>query len=91
MSLAEPAHLLHYKISTDSEGVNLCIWELAHGLEHKRANYLYIINCRATSIEEAKQSLRYHLNLNGGLLTNDQDIPIRGHVRLMPYPTLEYE
>jgi hypothetical protein len=82
-------HLLHYKISTDSGGVHLRIWEKATDAAAHGKAYLYIINHRFKSLEEAKEQLCYHLNQNGGVLAKDQDIPIRGQVRLMHHPTLE--
>jgi hypothetical protein len=90
MHAPEFQHLLHYKISTDSGGVHLRIWERAIDPRAHGQAYLYIINHRFTSLTEAKDQLRQHLNLNGGILAQDQDIPVRGHVRLMPHPTLEY-
>jgi len=90
MYAPERQHLLHYKISTDSGGVHLRIWEKATDAANHGKAYLYIINHRFQSLEEAKAQLRQHLTQNGGILTQDQDIPIRGQVRLMPHPTLEY-
>lgn len=83
-------HLLHYKISTDSDGVRLRIWELATGPSTRDKAYLYIINYRLTSMNEAKDRLRQHLNLNGGILAQNQDIPSKGQIKLVPHPTLEY-
>lgn len=90
MYAPEPEHLLHYKISTDSEGVRLRIWEMAQGQTPREKAYLYIINHRLRSLEEAKEHLRHHLNLNGGSLAEGQNIPARGQIKLLPHPTLEY-
>ena len=90
MYAPELHHLLHYKISTDSSGVRLRIWELANGSSDQEKTYLYIINHRLASLDEAREQLRHHLNLNGGILTQDQEIPRRGQIKLFPHPTLEY-
>lgn len=89
MYAPDSQQLLHYKISIDSSGVRLRIWELALGPMAREKPYLYIINCRLNSLNKAKERLRQHLSLNGGLLEQDQDIPAIGQVKLMPYPTLE--
>lgn len=90
MYARELHHLLHYKISTDLGGVRLRIWELAAGPSDRGKNYLYIINYRFTTLDDAKEQLRHHLSLNGGILAQDQDIPNRGQIKLLPHPTLEY-
>lgn len=83
-------HLLNYKISAESGGVRLRIWEMATGPSAQEKSYLYIINHRLSSLEEAKARLRQHLDLNGGVLAQEQDIPCRGQIKLRPHPTLEY-
>ncbi len=82
-------HLLHYKISIEPGGVRLRMWELAVGSTSGGKSYLYIINYRLNSLDEAKDSLRQHLSLNGGILTQDQDLPPKGQITLVPHPTLE--
>jgi hypothetical protein len=87
MYAPNPQHLLHYKISTEPGGVRLRIWELATGPNTQAKAYLYIINHRLRSVAEAQASLRQHLDLNGGLLTPEQEIPARGKIQLLPHPT----
>ena len=86
MYAPERQHLLHYKISTDSGGVHLRIWEKATDAANHGKAYLYIINHRFQSLEEAKAQLRQHLTQNGGILTQDQDIPFAGRCASCPIP-----
>jgi hypothetical protein len=90
MYAPEPQQLLHYKISTEADGVRLRIWEMATGPRAAPKTYLYIINYRFTSLDEAKAQLCHHLSLNGGVFTQEHTIPNRGQIRLIPHPTLEY-
>lgn len=80
-------HILFYKITTEPDGVTLRIWESPVNSSGGSASYLYIINHHLASVAEAKARLKTHLSLNGGTLTLDQDLPHKGKVRLMSYPT----
>ncbi|MBE9136242.1 hypothetical protein IQ254_03325 [Nodosilinea sp. LEGE 07088] len=80
-------HLLFYKIISDAEGIRLRIWESAAHLDQSPSPYLYILNLRVSSLEEAKRRLKAHLTLNGGMLSSGQALPHKGKVRLMPHAT----
>ena len=80
--------LLFYKISTDSEGTRLRIWEeYARHADRGQSPYVYILNILLTSAAEAQAYLRLHVALNGGILATDQTLPPKGKIALMPYPT----
>jgi hypothetical protein len=80
-------HLLFYKIISDTEGIRLRIWESADPLDQSPSPYLYILNLRVSSLDEAKRRLKTHLTLNGGTLSSGQALPHKGKVRLMPHAT----
>jgi hypothetical protein len=82
-------YLLYYKISVEPDGVKLRIWESPADDNASKETFLYILNCRASSMAEAKAQLRQHLTLNGGLLSTAGDLPQKGSVKLLPFPTLE--
>ncbi|MBD1872645.1 hypothetical protein H6F75_04055 [Nodosilinea sp. FACHB-131] len=80
-------HLLFYKIVPDADGIRLRIWESATDLDQSPSPYLYILNLRVESMAEAKKRLKAHLALNGGTLSVGQELPQKGKVKLLPYPT----
>jgi hypothetical protein len=80
--------LLFYKISTNSEGTQLRIWEeYSSHADQSQSPYLYILSIQLTSAAEAQAYLRLHVALNGGILAADQNLPPKGKIALMPYPT----
>ncbi|HSM83009.1 MAG TPA: hypothetical protein VLS96_15065 [Nodosilinea sp.] len=80
-------HLLFYKITSETDGMKLRIWESAAAVDPGAAPYLYILNFRVKSMAEAKSRLKAHLAINGGTLVTGQELPQKGKVRLMPHPT----
>ncbi|TVP65088.1 MAG: hypothetical protein EA342_15055 [Leptolyngbya sp. LCM1.Bin17] len=80
--------LLFYKISSDSESTQLRIWEeYSSHADQSQSPYSYILNIQLTSAAEAQAYLRLHVALNGGILAADQNLPPKGKIALMPYPT----
>lgn len=82
-------HLLYYKITLETEGCRLRIWETPDTAEDsEQGSYQYIINLRVANFDEAKATLARHLALNGGALACDQsEFPQKGKIRLMSFPT----
>lgn len=80
-------HLLFYKIVPDADGIRLRIWESPTDLDQSPSPYLYILNLRVSTMNEAKKRLRAHLALNGGTLAAGQELPQKGKVKLMPHAT----
>jgi hypothetical protein len=84
-------YVLYYKISPEPDGVKLRIWESPANANPNKQAFIYILNCRANSIDEAKAQLIQHLTMNGGTLSTAEDVPAKGSVKLVPFPTLEQQ
>jgi hypothetical protein len=82
-------YVLYYKISPEPDGVKLRIWESPTDTDTNKQSFVYILNCRANSIAEAKAQLIQHLTMNVGTLSTAEDVPAKGSVKLVPFPTLE--
>jgi hypothetical protein len=81
-------HLLYYKITPEPDGFKLRLWETATGAGDSQDGYLYIINYRVTSMAAAKAVLTNHLTFNGSALPcNQAELPYKGKIRLLAFPT----
>ena len=80
-------HILHYRISQDTSGVRLTVWEIASRQAGRLKPYLYVLNYSFNTPEEAQLSLKRHLRLNGVSSITDGEIPNTGKIRIMPHPT----
>jgi len=79
--------LIFYKISQEIDGFKLRIWEKKNQ-SSQADGYLYIVNYQATSIAATRQLLADYLASNGrGLPRNDNPLPWKGKVRLLPHAT----
>ncbi|MBU6230112.1 MAG: hypothetical protein KGQ93_10510 [Cyanobacteria bacterium REEB459] len=86
LSALAPEALLFYKISTEGGSICLRIWD--NGLHPDGPGYAFIVNWRVATIAQARHRLLQHLALNGTSLACDQDdLPMKGRVRLLNHPT----
>lgn len=52
---------IRYQITSHSNGATLCLWETSHGTDSPEKPFLFKVNQRVASHEEAQQLLRSYL------------------------------
>ena len=52
---------IRYQISSHDEGAVLCLWETARTTEDRSQPFLFKVNQKVSSKEEAQQLLKYYL------------------------------
>lgn len=61
MFIANLRETLQYSITPCADGVTLSVWETAHGSNAKEQPFLFKINHRLASKEDAQRLLEYYL------------------------------
>lgn len=61
MRIIKVPDAIRYQITSHREGATLCLWETARMTENRDQPFLFKVNQRVASKEEAQELLKYYL------------------------------